>query len=132
MTNDAQRILRLENTVAKMAQQIQALQTQVNAIAANQFNPLSGLGGGGGISATAYVCVPTGTVSAATYSGTTLTAVVTFSATVYQIQNTTITSLGSQTCINGLADTLDADFPCPCVPDGQGNYLVVSQGCTSV
>jgi hypothetical protein len=79
-----------------------------------------------------YTATPTSSVSAATYSGTAPTAGVTFTATVYQWNGGTPTSIGSQTCFNTLPVSLTADAPCPVAPDGNGNYGVLSQSCATV
>jgi hypothetical protein len=131
MTNDAQRIARLEQKVAQQQQQIDALQAAVAALQQNQFAQTGGFGGGGGGS-NAYVCLPTGSVAAATWSSSAPTAWETFTADVWQTNGTSIVALGSRTCTNMGTTALVADCPCPCVQDEAGNFAVYSQYCAAV
>jgi hypothetical protein len=125
------RIAALESRVEYAVRYLQDLTQQVLAaaqtarqVAANY--PVFSSGGSGG----AYTCLPTAAVNGAIWGDDAPISGTSFTADVWQWNGTTPTALGPRNCINTLVDGLLADQPCPCTPDGNGNFVTISQGCT--
>lgn len=122
------RIGTLETRLEFWIRQIQDLIQQVKAAAAmarnayGQYNPANSSGGGG-----VYVCYPTTIVGA---TGTFPSLVPSSqSLTVYQVQGTAITSVGTFTVYNWLPASPAASKVAYCLPDGAGNYVLIDQSC---
>ena len=81
-------------------------------------------GEGGG----AYVCLAPSAVHGS-WSGSAPSSAGSFSATVYQVQGTVPTSIGTKTVFNWMPSDTVAGKACNLAPDGAGNYVVVSQSC---
>ena len=127
------RIARLEQQQLLMAQQIASLQSALAQAEQQIVNAGGGGGGSGGSSGSFYVAMPGSTVSAATWTSARPAAGVVFSAPVWQVSyngsSQTITSIGTQNCVNWLASPLVADQGIVVIFDGVGSYGVVSQSC---
>lgn len=127
------RLHALERRVEDLYRRLLDLINQLNGVRqglANAFastSPDSGSGSSG-----FYVCMaPASGTYAGTWSGSAPTAGSSFTATVYQVSGTgTISSLGTQTVVNWLPATLQNSKACVVIPDGTGDYGVVSQSCT--
>jgi hypothetical protein len=131
------RVFRLEQQLVTAQQQIASLQSTAALLAQQvQYAGNSGGGSSGGTNGF-YVAYPTAVVSGAswTFSGTTVTAItgVTFTAQVIQVSyngtSQTVTSLGSQNCVNWIPAPLKADYGIIVYPDGAGSYGVGAQSC---
>jgi hypothetical protein len=125
------RIQALETRVEYIIRWIQDLIPQINSAnqtarnAFSQYPDTSGGGGGG-----AFFCLPSSAVSGATGTWPTLTAT-SFTADVYQSASGSLTLVASgATIYNEFPAGLAASKVCFCVPDGAGNYVVVTQSCT--
>jgi hypothetical protein len=77
-----------------------------------------------------FECQPGGTVDGASGTWPDLDPV-SFTADVYQIINGKLSLIvGSATVWNGLPASLAENKVCYCLPDGAGDYVVISQSCT--
>ena len=127
MTNNELRILRLENALTGVNQRLDDLFQQVGKIAQNQW-ATQGMGGGGGAGGGVFFCLPTA-LGGATGTWPSLTPA-SQSLAIYQAQGTSFISLGTATVYNWLPAATVASKVCVVLPDGAGNYIVISQSCT--
>ena len=86
---------------------------------------------GTGVGQAVYQAMPTGTVNGASGSFGSLTPV-SFTSAVYQVSGaaTNAEIASAATVYNWLPATLAANKICYVLPDGQGNWIVISQSCT--
>lgn len=110
--------------VLALVQQVNAANQGVRQAQANY--PASSGSSGGGV----YVCYPSSGISGATWSSDAPSSPGSASLTVYQVQGTTVTSMGTNTVYNWLPAAVVASKACYCLPDGDGNYITVSQSCS--
>jgi hypothetical protein len=127
MTNNELRILRLENALTGVNQQLADLFQQVGKIAQNQW-ATQGMGGGGGGGGGVFFCLPTA-LGGATGAWPSLTPA-SQSLAIYQAAGASLTSLGSFTVYNYFPAAPAASKVLLVLPDGSGNYVAVSQSCT--
>ena len=127
-----QRLKAIEQRLEYLYRLFQQLQIQATNSRQQLTSAWQDSGGGGSSSAAFYVVMaPSSGTYTGTWSGSAPTAGSSFTGTVYQVQGTsTITSLGTQTCVNWIPATLVNSRACIVIPDGAGNYGVVSQSCT--
>jgi hypothetical protein len=120
MTNLEFRTLRLENDLTAIKRQLADLYQQVGKIAQNQWVPgMGGGGGGGGAGAFKFV------------SASGIAAGGSATETIQQMSGGSWSSIGTATVRNPMpSDAILAGHTCPCVPDGSGGYVAVSQSCT--
>ena len=128
--NLERRVFRLKGELVAIRQLIATMQGQIAALQ-QQLYATQGPGGGGGGSDVFYVAFPTGSVSGATWTAGVPVTGASFTAHVYRVSGTsTVTDLGTQTCVNWLAGSLVANKGVTVFPDGAGNYCTASQSCT--
>ncbi len=122
------RISAIEARVEYIARYLQDLLDQIRNAAQNARNAYNQAQPSGASAGAAYVCYPT-SLAGASGSWPSLTPG-SQSLTVYQVQGTSITSVGSFTVYNWLPAALVASKVAYCLPDGAGNFITISQSCT--
>lgn len=124
------RLLVAEATIRQLLQQLGELTWRVAKLEQQPWLAASGSPGGSNSQAFYVVMAPgAGTING-TWSGSAPTAGGSFSGTVYQVSGTgTVTAIGSRTCVNWLPAALANSKACICLPDGAGNFGIVSQSC---
>jgi hypothetical protein len=123
------RISLLEQLIAKIERAIRDLTQRVSRLEQNQWNATSPNGGNGGSGANAFYALSSSGSWGATGTWPSLTPG-SISATVYQMQGTMATSLGTYTIYNWFPASPVNSKVMFLAPDGNGNFVVVSQSCT--
>jgi hypothetical protein len=125
------RIVACEDRLEYLIRYIQDLRQQIVAAAQAARTASASYGVGGAASSDgAYLCMaPSSGSWAATGTWPALTPG-SFTATVYSVQGSTITSVGSFTVYNWFPSTPANSKVCLVEPDGAGNFVTVTQSCT--
>lgn len=129
----------IESAVRQLIQRVEYLYRWMDRLVAQQNNArqqllaavqAAGAGGSGSLAIYVVMAPASGTYQG-TWSGSAPTGGSSFTGTVYQVSGTgTITSMGTQTCVNWMPAALANSKACYCIPDGAGNYAIISQSCT--
>jgi hypothetical protein len=129
MTNDSQRIFKLEGLIARMGQQILSLQIAVGQLRQNAVSSAgnSGFQGGGGGGSTLF-CQPTAAIAAAT--GITTPGGPLTGQTVWGISGGSFVSVSTTAVIyNPMDDPTVATNNLVVSLNADGTYSAVSQSC---